>query len=143
MIDDYIAECFLKIAEGLSHKSNFIRYTYREEMVMDAVENCLKAIENYNLDVVLVEAGKVGWGASSRNAGFCCLPPSKMSYKKMQSVYGTEETKKFFKNSVEGANYTKELIDNCNIDCDVTGENNFVVAHHKNKFDQIKEQAEV
>jgi hypothetical protein len=50
IVPDYIAQCFLRIAEGLSHKSNFIRYTYREEMVMDAVENCLKAIENYNLE---------------------------------------------------------------------------------------------
>jgi len=50
VVPDYIAQCFLRIAEGLSHKSNFIRYTYREEMVMDAVENCLKAIENYNLE---------------------------------------------------------------------------------------------
>lgn len=49
-VPDYIALCFLKICEGLSHKSNFVRYTYREEMVMDAVENCLKAIENYNLE---------------------------------------------------------------------------------------------
>lgn len=50
IVPDYIASCFLKISEGLSHKSNFIRYTYREEMVMDAVENCLKAIENYNIE---------------------------------------------------------------------------------------------
>tara|TARA_B100000575_G_C23134610_1_gene658832 strand:- start:2924 stop:3517 length:594 start_codon:yes stop_codon:yes gene_type:complete len=50
VVPDYIATCFLKIAEGLSHKANFIRYTYREEMVMDAVENCLKAIENYNIE---------------------------------------------------------------------------------------------
>jgi len=50
IVPDYIAQCFLKIAEGLSHKPNFIRYTYREEMVMDAVENCLKAIMNYNID---------------------------------------------------------------------------------------------
>jgi len=50
IIPDYIARCFLKIAEGLSHKANFVRYTYREEMVMDAVENCLKAIENYDIN---------------------------------------------------------------------------------------------
>ena len=50
IVPDYIAQCFLKIAEGLSHKSNFIRYTYREEMVMDAVENCLRAVENYNIE---------------------------------------------------------------------------------------------
>ena len=50
IVPDYIAICFLKIAENLSHKSNFIRYTYREEMVMDSVENCLKAVENYNIN---------------------------------------------------------------------------------------------
>jgi len=50
IVPNYIASCFLKIAEGLSHKSNFIRYTYREEMVMDAVENCLRAIDNYNIE---------------------------------------------------------------------------------------------
>lgn len=50
IVPDYIARSFLRIAEGLSHKQNFIRYTYREEMVMDAVENCLKAIKNYDID---------------------------------------------------------------------------------------------
>ena len=50
IVPNYIADSFLRIAEGLSHKSNFIRYTYREEMVMDAVENCLKAINNYNIE---------------------------------------------------------------------------------------------
>ena len=49
VITEYIGSCFLKIAEGLSHKPNFVGYTYREEMVMDAVENCIKAIMNYDV----------------------------------------------------------------------------------------------
>lgn len=49
-VPDYIARCFIKIAEGLSHRPNFVRYTYREEMVMDGVENCLRAIYNYNIE---------------------------------------------------------------------------------------------
>ena len=49
IIPEYIGRCFLKIAEGLSHKPNFVGYTYREEMVMDAVENCIKAIMNYDV----------------------------------------------------------------------------------------------
>ena len=50
IVPDYIAICFMKICEGLSHKPNFVRYTYRDEMVMDGVENCLKAIYNYRID---------------------------------------------------------------------------------------------
>ena len=103
----------------------------------------INLIENYNLDVILIEAGKIGWGASSRNGGFCSFPPIKTSFKKLQKIYGKEETKRFFRNAVEGSNYTKDIISNYNIDCDVTGESNFIVAHHPNKFKQIKEQAEV
>ena len=50
IVTDYIATCFIKIAEGLSHRPNFIRYTYRDEMVMDGVENCLRAINNYKIE---------------------------------------------------------------------------------------------
>ena len=47
-IPNYIGECFLKIAEGLSHRPNFINYTYRDEMIADGVENCLMYFENFD-----------------------------------------------------------------------------------------------
>jgi len=103
----------------------------------------INLIENYDIDVILLEAGKIGWGASSRNGGFCSFPPIKTSFKTLQKIYGKEETKKFFKNAVEGSNYTKNIISNYNIDCDVTGDCNFILAHHPNKFKQIKDQAKV
>jgi hypothetical protein len=49
-IPRYIGESFIKIANGLSHKGNFRDYSYREEMVADAIENCVKAIRNYNIE---------------------------------------------------------------------------------------------
>lgn len=50
-IPNYIGECFMKIAEGLSHKPNFVNYTYRDEMISDGIENCLMYFENFNSDV--------------------------------------------------------------------------------------------
>lgn len=47
-IPNYIGECFMKIAEGLSHKPNFINYTYRDEMIADGIENCLMYFENFD-----------------------------------------------------------------------------------------------
>ena len=47
-ITNYIGECFLKIANGLSYKPNFINYTYRQEMISDGIENCLQYIHNFN-----------------------------------------------------------------------------------------------
>jgi hypothetical protein len=49
-ISDYIAQCFLKIATGLSRRENFMNYSYREDMVMDAVENCVLRVNNFDAD---------------------------------------------------------------------------------------------
>ena len=47
-VPDYIARCILKIATRLSYKSNFINYGFREDMIADAVENCLSYILNFD-----------------------------------------------------------------------------------------------
>ena len=47
-ISNYIGECFLKIANGLSYRPNFINYTYKQEMISDGIENCLQYIHNFN-----------------------------------------------------------------------------------------------
>ena len=47
-ITDYIGSCFLKIANGLSYRPNFINYTYRQEMISDGIENCLQYMSNFN-----------------------------------------------------------------------------------------------
>ena len=48
IIPDYAGECFLKIAERLSHRPNFINYAFREEMVSDGIENCVMYASNFN-----------------------------------------------------------------------------------------------
>jgi len=50
IIPDYAGECFLKIAERLSHRPNFINYAFREEMVSDGIENCVMYAGNFNPD---------------------------------------------------------------------------------------------
>lgn len=49
-VPNYIGECFLKIANGLSQKPNFINYPFKDEMIADGVENCLMYFENFNPD---------------------------------------------------------------------------------------------
>lgn len=47
-IPDYIGDCFMKIAQHLSYKPNFINYTYRDDMISDGVENCCQYLYNFN-----------------------------------------------------------------------------------------------
>ena len=34
----------------LSYRPNFINYTYRDEMISDAIENCLQYVKNFNAE---------------------------------------------------------------------------------------------
>ena len=47
-VTDYIGSCFLKIANHLSSRPNFINYTYRDDMISDGIENCLQYLDNFN-----------------------------------------------------------------------------------------------
>ena len=47
-INNYIGECFLKIATHLSYRPNFINYMYKEDMISDGVENCVQYIDNFD-----------------------------------------------------------------------------------------------
>ena len=47
-IPEYIGQCFMLIAENMSHKYNFLSYTFRDEMVSDAIENCVMYVDNFN-----------------------------------------------------------------------------------------------
>ena len=48
VVPDYVGECFLKIANHLSYRPNFINYTYRDDMISDGIENCLQYMSNFN-----------------------------------------------------------------------------------------------
>lgn len=48
IIPDYIGDCILRICRGLSGKGNFSGYSFRDELVLDAVSNCIEVISNYD-----------------------------------------------------------------------------------------------
>src|SRR5210317_346665 len=48
LVTDYIGSCFLKIANHLSYRPNFINYTFRDDMISDGIENCLQYLKNFN-----------------------------------------------------------------------------------------------
>jgi hypothetical protein len=47
-VPNYIGECFIKIATHLSYKSNFINYTFKDDMISDGIENCLTAVAKFD-----------------------------------------------------------------------------------------------
>lgn len=49
-VNDKIGGMILAIATNLSFRYNFINYTYREEMVGDAIETCIRYVDNFDPD---------------------------------------------------------------------------------------------
>ena len=48
MISEYLGSVFLKIAQRLSFRPNFINYAFKNDMISDGIENCLHYIHNFN-----------------------------------------------------------------------------------------------
>ena len=48
MISEYLGDCFMKIAQRLSFRPNFINYAFKDEMISDGIENCVQYIKNFN-----------------------------------------------------------------------------------------------
>ena len=44
-IPKYVGECLMMIAQRLSNKPNFIGYAYKEEMIADGIENCIRYLD--------------------------------------------------------------------------------------------------
>jgi hypothetical protein len=47
-VSNYIGQCFIDIAENLAKKPNFANYHFKDEMISDAVENCIMYTNNFN-----------------------------------------------------------------------------------------------
>ncbi|WDS61235.1 sigma factor for late transcription [Synechococcus phage S-BM3] len=47
-ITNYIGECFLKIANHLSYRPNFVNYMFKDDMICDGVENCVQYVDNFD-----------------------------------------------------------------------------------------------
>ena len=48
VIPEYLGECFMKIANRLSFRPNFINYAFRDDMISDGIENCIQYMNNFN-----------------------------------------------------------------------------------------------
>ena len=95
--------------------------------------------KKYGGDVRLLEAGHFGFASSGRNAGFCCLPATKLSINQLIKRYGMDETKKFFASQIEGVDLLASLIADNNIECEKIGTGNLDVVHHPSSIEELKE----
>jgi glycine/D-amino acid oxidase-like deaminating enzyme len=106
------------------------------------LSTALHLARDHGIEVRLLEAGHLGWGASGRNGGFCCMPAAKMSLTRMIKIFGLAETKRFFAAQIEGCDLVRSLGEDEAIDFELAGDGNLEVAHDPRAFDGLKTYGE-
>jgi glycine/D-amino acid oxidase-like deaminating enzyme len=99
----------------------------------------LHLARDHGIDVRVLEAGPLGWGASGRNAGFCTLPSAKLSIAAMMRRYGGDETKRFYAAQVEAIRLVESLAADEGIDYERHGDGVFEVAHMASRMRDLEE----
>ncbi|GAM97063.1 oxidoreductase [alpha proteobacterium U9-1i] len=92
--------------------------------------------------VALVEAGRIGWGASGRNGGQA-IPGWRKGAAELIKLYGREHAKRLFDLSLEARQVTLDRIAKHNIACDLTMNGHLLAASKSVDLGWMREEARI
>jgi glycine/D-amino acid oxidase-like deaminating enzyme len=91
------------------------------------------------VDVCLLEAGPIGWGASGRNGGFACIGSHKLPYATMIRRYGLAETQAFYTTMRDSVDLVADNAARLNINIWKQGEGEVTLAHAPDRLAALAE----
>ncbi len=103
----------------------------------------LHLARDYNVDVCLLEAGHIGWGASGRNGGFCTIGMTKVSLASQLKKFGVEQTRAFYQSQADAVNLVRALGADETIDFLPQGDCEFVIADSDAHFAAMQKEVEI
>ncbi|KZK82349.1 Gamma-glutamylputrescine oxidoreductase [Pseudovibrio sp. Ad13] len=93
------------------------------------------------VDVAVLDAQHIGWGASGRNGGFCCLGGTITDDADLIDRYGEADARRYFYAERAAIDLVAELLEQNSIDADVVSKGETVLAHKARRVDQLKDTA--
>ena len=103
----------------------------------------LHLARDHNVDVRVLEAGHIGWGASGRNGGFCSMGGTGVGRKDLVKMVGLAEAREFYRSQVDGVDLVREIAASEGIEYQAFGSAELDVAHTQKSFDRLKEDYEL
>lgn len=91
-----------------------------------------------DVDVRVLDAGHIGWGASGRNGGFACIGSNKLSYGAMIRTYGLEETKRYQAAMVESVSLVQDNLKRHAIDAWAGPDGDLWLAHLPSRVAELR-----
>jgi glycine/D-amino acid oxidase-like deaminating enzyme len=103
----------------------------------------LHLARDFGIDVRVLEAGHIGWGASGRNGGFCCIGGTKLGIHTQIRRFGAEETRRYYQSQVDAVELVAELGRDEGIDFQSHGDGEMFIAQSPRGFREIEAEAEL
>ena len=97
----------------------------------------------HGLDTVVLEAQRIGWGASGRNGGFASMALGKIGLAERIRHWGLEAARRSIRVGLEAVETVRELIATERIDCAPQPDGNLHVAHTAARVAELRERAAV
>ncbi len=94
------------------------------------------------ISVCVLEAEHVGYGASGRNGGFCCLGGTKLDHHQMIRKFGLDEARKFVAYQVAGVNLVAQRLDSWGVDANRHSKGEIALAHRPKDFAALRAEGD-
>jgi gamma-glutamylputrescine oxidase len=94
----------------------------------------------HGVDVAVLEANRIGWGASGRNSGFALTSVGKVGLDERIRKWGLEAARASVRLGVDAVETVRELIRSEAIDCDAQPEGALTVAHRDERVAELKDR---
>jgi glycine/D-amino acid oxidase-like deaminating enzyme len=103
----------------------------------------LHLARDFGVDVRVLEAGHIGWGASGRNGGFCSVGGTKMSVRAQLRRFGGDETRRYYQSQVDAIELVRDLGREEAIDFQLQGDGEMTVAQSPRAFRALSAEADL
>lgn len=95
------------------------------------------------VEATVLEAGPIGWGASGRNGGFCCITSSWLGPKELADIYGEDEMLSFYRTQIDGTRLVDRIASEESIDIERQGDGVWIFAHKQSRVSELADHAAV
>ena len=100
----------------------------------------LHLARDFSIDVRVLEAGHIGWGASGRNGGFCCMGGTPLGPGELIRAHGEDDVRAYYRAQVEAVELVRELIAGEGIDAGIQGDGELVTAHTPRALERLQRE---
>ena len=94
----------------------------------------------HGVDVAVLEANRIGWGASGRNSGFALASVGKVGLDERIRKWGLEAARASVRLGVDAVETVRELIRSESIECDAQPEGALLVAHRDERAAELQDR---